>query len=115
MLQEAVAAKVGAITTFALEEQHEARNRDQLAAAELRARMTERRALEALPALGPAVDLVRELRRLVDHLLGSGAVTCAPTEDRITPTHPTGGSSERIAIRPPAPELDSNARKEGAS
>jgi small-conductance mechanosensitive channel len=116
VLQEEAAAKVGAITTSlrALEEQHEARSRDERAAAELRARVAERRAQEAAPALVPAVELVRELRAMIDRLTESEEpAACAPTEDRVTPTLPTGRSSQRVTFWPP--EATADLPKERAS
>lgn len=70
VLQEMAAGKVAAITLSlrSLEEQHIERNRNERAEAELRARVAERRASEAVPLLGTAAELARELRRTLDEL-----------------------------------------------
>ena len=116
VLQEAAASKVGGITLAlrALEEQTLARHRDERAAAELRARVAERRASEALPALGAAQDLVRELRSVLDTLLGVTAETHEPAADRVTPLLESDAPAPRLAIRPPGPASKSDARKGGA-
>ena len=118
VLQETAAAKVGSITLSlrSLEEQTLARHRDERAAVELRARVAERRGSETLPALGAAQDLVRELRSVLDTLLGSAAETHEPAADRITPLLESEALAPRLAIlRPPAPARKGGARKEGAS
>ncbi len=108
-LQEAAAAKVGPITTSlrALAEQSEARNRDAVAAAELRARVAERRASEAASALGAASELVRELRMTLDGLgdlratlarMGEPPTVASP---RVTPV-PDSGARKTVEVEPQA-------------
>jgi hypothetical protein len=70
-LQEAATAEVAAITATirAHEERAAARHRDEVAAMEVRARMAERRAADAVSVLDAASILVRELRQSLDELL----------------------------------------------
>jgi hypothetical protein len=70
VLEEMAARRVGAITSSlqALEEQQIERNRNEIAAAEVRARVAERRATDTAPVLAAASELVRELRRTLDEL-----------------------------------------------
>ena len=82
-LQAAAAAKVGAITAAisSHEEEAAARCLSEIGAAELRARVAERRTSDAIPVLGAASELVRELRHLLDELRPAGA--------ELRPAHPT--------------------------
>ena len=66
-LGEAASAKVATITLSlrGYEEQIADRAREALAAAEIRARLAERRSNDAATALGAASQLVRELRRML--------------------------------------------------
>jgi hypothetical protein len=66
-LGEAASAKVATITLSLrrYEEQLADRAREALAAAEIRARLSERRSMDAATALGSASQLVRELRRML--------------------------------------------------
>jgi hypothetical protein len=117
VLQEAAAAKVGSITLAlrSLEEQESARHRAELGAAELRARLAERRAAEVAPVLGAASDLVRDLRTLLDR------VQDPDTEDETVVIAVDRGGAGSAAVGPsprpalPPPPATSADREERAS
>jgi len=82
-LQEAVAVRVGAITTSLrqYEEQTAAAFREQVEEAQARTRVAERTASDTETALGAASVLVRELRAILDVVRPHGAaVGAAPSE-----------------------------------
>ena len=108
-LQEMAAARVGAITLslHALEEQQIERNRDERAAAEVRARVAERRAAEVVPPLGAASELVREARSLVDALLVHAPVAEEP--DRRAPD--AAPRAHGVGLPPRAPPTGPAARE----
>jgi len=87
VLEEAAASKVGVITTSLrqYEEQVAESFRAQVAEAQNRARMVERRSDEAGVALSAAAELVRELRALLD---GAGATRGRPAAPA---SEPEGG------------------------
>jgi hypothetical protein len=70
VLEAAAAARVNVLTLSlrSYDEQLAERSREAVAAAELRARVAERRSTDAVSALGAASALVRELRTLVTDL-----------------------------------------------
>jgi hypothetical protein len=120
VLQEAAAAKVGSITLAlrALEERAVARHRDEVAALEVRARVAERRALEVVPPLGAAVELVRALRSALDALSGLVTEPREPTAehpaDRVTPVLDSDVHHPHAALPLPV-SAERDSRKEGAS
>jgi len=99
-LQEAAAAKVGPITASirAYEEGAATRYREEVAAAEVRARMAERRASNAVPVLGAASELVRDLRRTLDDVLALGPQVAARRSAAVTPV-PDSGARVAIEVR----------------
>ena len=109
VLEEMAARRVGAITSSlqALEEQQIERNRNEIAAAEVRARVAERRATDAAPVLGAASELVRELRRTLDELgrtlEGLGGLLSVVQV----------ASDMALAAAPATPMPDSGARRTG--
>jgi hypothetical protein len=97
----------------ALEEQAAARHRDEVAAVEVRARVAERRASETLPALGAALDLVHELRSMLDAMIG--AAPGAHPAERVTPVLDPSAQSQRTLL-PPLPDAEQrDAETVGAS
>jgi hypothetical protein len=111
-LQEAAALKVGAILRSLREheEQSAASLRAQIADAENRARVTERRASDAGVALSTASELVRESRALRDDLRGVVATATAPAA-------PRGAGEERETVELPrgAPEAVETTRMPGGA
>ena len=103
-LQEAAALRVGAIT-LSLREHEEALTaglRAQIADADNRARVIERRASDAGVALSTATELVRESRALRDGLRGQVAATAPP---------PAADQRETIELPKLAPEAVETTRK----
>jgi hypothetical protein len=111
--QEATALKVGAIVRSLREheEQSAAGLRAQIADAENRARVTERRASDAGVALSTASELVRESRALRDELRALVAMASPPAAPRVA-----GDDRETVEVPKLVPEAMETARKsEGAA
>jgi len=105
-LQELAAGRVTSITLSlqSLEEQQIERNREERAAAEMRARVAERRALDAMPLLGTATDLLREARALVEALHEQLSAAEERRGGRPTPLPEHTASGPRLVAHPPASE-----------
>jgi hypothetical protein len=112
-LQEATAARVGPIVTSlkAYHEQIAATFRAQVADAQMRARIAERRSSEAGVALRTASELVREARALRDDLAGLLPAGVAPA--RVPAAAPA--EARGAALLPPAPRApDADSEDSGA-
>jgi hypothetical protein len=107
-LQEAAAIKVGAIVRSLREhEEHSAASfRAQIAHAENRAAVIERRASDVGVALITASNLVRECRTLRDDLRDQGA-----TAPRSTVAGAAGDARETVEMPRPAPEAAATTRR----
>jgi small-conductance mechanosensitive channel len=84
ILQEAAAAKVGALVTAlrSYNEQIATDFREQVATANLRARVAERRAAEVSGVLTTATELLREVRAMHDVLAEQLLLVATPVEAR---------------------------------
>lgn len=99
VLQAAAALKVGAITAAlrAREEEAATLYRDEVAAADLRTRIAERRAADAAPMLRTASELLRQLRELLNPLVAAAGKRTVPP-----PPEPDPDARPTLETAPPA-------------
>jgi len=104
-LREATAAKVGTITSALrlYEEEIGERSRAQVAEAEKRARVAERRLADAGTALEAGAVLVRELRALLDELHAKRAPDPKPAGAAQLAAPQAAETDERKTMEAPAP------------